>query len=775
MIILMTFIWVFSLFALLKSVDLFRFRKQFRLIAVFALLFFTLLLGASGFFASQMLAQGLSHQTINDQRNGASVYFASLPSTTYPVECITVRWEVSGIREVYLNDEGVVGSGERNLCGIFRQPAILSVHFLDETRENFSLFIPTPLGPQTVLPFAFLCAIAFVALYAKVTRQYRDVVWLMVLLIITSVPLVILRFIDASWGVTFPNQQPGILLIWLGALLSVAISWHISTQRTRANHHKMGGQLHLPFLILIGFCVVLAASYALPARLHFWIGLDEVYTLRDSRTDLLWASTYDMIQGRPLVISYAGLAGLLSTNSLHIYLWIATFARLFGALALFSILQSLLQNSKNRFFIAVVAAILYLVNPVDEARFTVLFANGYFFAPPLLLLALLCWIRSYLLNHRLLLCIALVLLAYPILMTEASFPLAAVFGLAIFWLPARKERWSWIMAWYGVITLLTLRLIFFLFYTATTSYQLGSSTLSQNQDGQQLASQAFTVLTTEFGAIFNFLKITQPETLSFALIVALVVGILLYLSSYKINLARFKRTALILVGIGVFTTVIGILPFLISTSVIAFPRFRSHFFSMTGHSILLVGILTFVASLISVRFQRPMLISTVTIIATLATLNSWSFQERGGVVNTGVQLETVNVILRQIEQDVLASPADAILFFDLEDDAPSPFGWDHHLNALSCYVFGRVAYQGQYRREDIAWHRIFPDSTHPLTRLQIPDDRRLLVFSIDGNQHVSRLDLPVPPLSRGGSDEGLLNCVDLEQQANGLDIIRWPR
>lgn len=77
-----------------------------------------LLAGAAVIVVSQVLgvvnAPPITIETTDDE---ASIYFyADRSVVAFPGDCVTVRWSVEGIQEVYLNQYGLVGEGERQWC-----------------------------------------------------------------------------------------------------------------------------------------------------------------------------------------------------------------------------------------------------------------------------------------------------------------------------------------------------------------------------------------------------------------------------------------------------------------------------------------------------------------------------------------------------------------------------------------------------------------------------------------------------------------------------------
>src|SRR5690349_1065753 len=56
-----------------------------------------------------------------------------------PGKCVTVHWNAEGIREIYLNGEGQIGSGQQQVCVTTQTQPTLRVKFLDDTQKDYSL------------------------------------------------------------------------------------------------------------------------------------------------------------------------------------------------------------------------------------------------------------------------------------------------------------------------------------------------------------------------------------------------------------------------------------------------------------------------------------------------------------------------------------------------------------------------------------------------------------------------------------------------------------
>jgi hypothetical protein len=72
---------------------------------------------------------------------GASIRFWADATTIAPGTCTQLRWDVSNVRAVYLNGEGVVGQGERKVCPTATRTFVLRVVHRDGTGSEHPLTI----------------------------------------------------------------------------------------------------------------------------------------------------------------------------------------------------------------------------------------------------------------------------------------------------------------------------------------------------------------------------------------------------------------------------------------------------------------------------------------------------------------------------------------------------------------------------------------------------------------------------------------------------------
>ncbi|MDX2163405.1 MAG: glycosyltransferase family 39 protein [bacterium] len=93
--------------------------------------------------------------------DGAQIAFAMQPITVASLDqCVTVTWQVEGIREVYLNDAPQIGQGEAQQCAPVTAPAVLRVVL--QTGEVRTLQLTAQPDPLRSTRFWLLISAAFV-------------------------------------------------------------------------------------------------------------------------------------------------------------------------------------------------------------------------------------------------------------------------------------------------------------------------------------------------------------------------------------------------------------------------------------------------------------------------------------------------------------------------------------------------------------------------------------------------------------------------------------
>jgi lysophospholipase L1-like esterase len=81
-----------------------------------------------------------SRSSLNVQTGQAAVAFSADSGTVWlPGDCLIVRWHADGIREIYLNGQGIIGEGERRVCVDAQTMPTLRVKFLDGSQQDYNL------------------------------------------------------------------------------------------------------------------------------------------------------------------------------------------------------------------------------------------------------------------------------------------------------------------------------------------------------------------------------------------------------------------------------------------------------------------------------------------------------------------------------------------------------------------------------------------------------------------------------------------------------------
>ncbi len=95
-----------------------------------------------------------------------------------PSECVTARWQVEGIREVYFNGEGVTGEGERTVCPAYG-PAALRVVLQDGSEQSLILQAPvTSVSAPAFVAYAYaLTAVLVIIRWGSLPVLTRAAEW----------------------------------------------------------------------------------------------------------------------------------------------------------------------------------------------------------------------------------------------------------------------------------------------------------------------------------------------------------------------------------------------------------------------------------------------------------------------------------------------------------------------------------------------------------------------------------------------------------------------
>jgi len=107
---------------------------------------------------------------IETQERDAIIFFEADPLfVTLPGDCVTVRWRVENIREVYFNDQPQIGEGQRQTC--LETAPTLRIKFQDESEGSYSLSVPTLILSPLFWVGLILCLWAFPILLTPVFKR----------------------------------------------------------------------------------------------------------------------------------------------------------------------------------------------------------------------------------------------------------------------------------------------------------------------------------------------------------------------------------------------------------------------------------------------------------------------------------------------------------------------------------------------------------------------------------------------------------------------------
>ncbi len=118
-----------------------------------------------------VFAGASANAVLDASENQASIHFTAERGYIWlPGECLTVRWNVDGIREIYLNGEGQVGSGQREICVNTQTQPTLSVKFLDDSQKDYALTITILLLNPLFIVGVILTGWALIVLRAAIMQ-----------------------------------------------------------------------------------------------------------------------------------------------------------------------------------------------------------------------------------------------------------------------------------------------------------------------------------------------------------------------------------------------------------------------------------------------------------------------------------------------------------------------------------------------------------------------------------------------------------------------------
>jgi hypothetical protein len=567
-----------------------------------------------------------------------------------------------------------------------------------------------------------------------------DIVFATALLGAAGIPLILLRYTTL---INSNKLMYGLLAAWL--LLGAV--WHIIgagfNTRQSPTTTPPKSLLTTTLIVSLGLFLFCWLAYGLPMRRYFWIGMDEASFFTDQA---FWLPFYDQIASRPLAGMEFFLAfRVLTPNNLEGLLWMTFIQHFLTAVLLYRIMCILLPRLS---VLALVAAVLYIVNPAEPSRYLI-FMSPYYGAVFSLMLAFFLMLISYKHQARWLLAAACVSLGASLLHYEAGyFPALLAFPL-MFFLGRRAHFWSWSYAWLGTLGLMALR--FIQFYQASDStYQSGYVATAVSR-GNSITT-VFNNLLIQVKPVLNYFLTADalPQYGVYGLIVfALIVIPLWWL--VKRSSSDLPRRVYV---IGIIFTLIAIvlsvaawlpLPSLPLRNWQENPTFRIHHYSSVAHGVFWALMLGFIGSWLAPHLRRIWIIGATGLMVVLAVAAGFQQQDRKVLFNPGATLEKTASIFQQVHQLMPVPPENGVIFFALEDEQLSPMGWGFSVYDSSCALFGIPAYQGSYSAETGWQARAITNYPPPDAPDYVPynfNDRTVFAFSVTFEGDVTRIEVP---------------------------------
>lgn len=580
-----------------------------------------------------------------------------------------------------------------------------------------------------------------------------DVIFSTILLAIAAIPLILLR--DTRW---FYNGfvMSGLLIVWL----IVCVGWLVTAKRreqplhltptTRAGYGIGKSRSFIALLaIVVGLIIFTVVAFYIPMRQHYWIGMDEP-VLIDAQHHF-WYDYYDQLASRPLSALSAFISAKFTPNSLEGYLLFSFVSRLGVGLMIYAVLGLVLPRGNG---LPLIAAVLFIVNPSEQLRFATIFMNTFYGGMLVTTGAIFLFLLSYRHGWRWLLVIACVLEGVALLHYEAVF-FVMLYTLAFIPMMGwRRRAWTWNYAWLGVMTLCALRFILFLKFSKT-AYQIGySAEIQQNLTLDVLLEN----LKNLFRPLFNFITAIDslPRFGLYGVVALLLIVLPLWVGSRHANFTPLRKTYLIGIIVGFVCLLLSIAPWVIIPipnvpDLVDYPTLRYEFVASLPQSVLWALAIGLSGAFLARRFQRAWAVGVSGLLVMFAVANAYDLQARNGYWSPAVDFENVSSIFQQANRLMPPLQPDSTIFFALDEDVPSPFGWTYHVHHMTCLFFGVPSYQGKISDVPSWYVRGLAGYPEPLEYYLSYDLQNVILFRVSRDGQVSLEPTPDLPPALDGS------------------------
>jgi len=448
---------------------------------------------------------------------------------------------------------------------------------------------------------------------------------------------------------------------------------------------------------------------------------------------------------------------MISPNNILGFLIFAFLLCFVAALLIYATVNLLLPNSSD---IALVAALLFIVSPIEPARFYVIWQEQYVSSQFALVLMIWLFARSYLHCSRWMLLAASMVFVVSSLTSEAIVPAA----LAIAFLPLiiwheRRDRYTaalWAYTWFGAAAIIIARFIYFYTFPHRVSYQ------SNIASGAPGPSVLFNHLIMHFTATLDYVR-PHPNWLAYLPQGLFVAGLALAVLIVPLPRATQHpgpKSLLVALAGGAVAILLTVCPFVLFDKV-----WRTEFLALPFQAVAWAVTIALFGLLLPPRWYRggQLVMSALVIVVSICSVLATNENAVYGKMKLypAISYDKTRRILEQVHRIAPGFQADTAVVFYLDAPGPSiepdtPFGVNYFLSGLGETVLGvKNTFQTNYT-DNLRW-----TTTFTRQGLQISDTKKtfpydtLVVFRLSSNGTVSLVDeLPSEWLPPGTDTSG---------------------
>ena len=524
-----------------------------------------------------------------------------------------------------------------------------------------------------------------------------DLAFVTGLLLLTSVPLIVLRW--SPWSRAAPTVW-GCWMVGIGATgLWELIQRRLGrldvpgrTDQVRPERHvDAAGRIRAAVQVALLFALTLVA-FADPLRRQFWGGYDEPMSSLSSRA-ALWSEAWDSMS-RPLIGLSALIGQTLTPDRIEGFLWLAVALAFLNSLLLMAIIGRLIPGDPP---VAWVAAALFLANRAEPLRFYPLWATNFYW---LALLGVLLGFWLLLWSHdrglRLGLAASCLSLGAAGLMLESVYPLAVLGPVLLCLRGARGPRlWAWSYAWLGTLGLLAIR--FGQYFLAARGRAYQARYLSAIPGPSVVLERLTPVL-----GYFDLPSGIRPYRVSWLLALVMVV-LALTVATRPPSSTRLRRGYLIGLGLAALAILLGVAPFVLVPG-----AWRTQYFAGPAQAAFVALALALLGSLLPIRLGTWLVAVTTAILVANATTESLRAQD--AAIHRPIRFEKTVHIFRQIHGVSPTFAPGTLVLFVLDDDRLTPLGVNPHVCQLSELTLGTLAVQAGFAEGPTSPPTLGPDA-----------------------------------------------------------------